>query len=404
MNRKMENIEGRNPVLSIIVPVFNSEQYLEKCLDSIVKQTFGDMEIIVVDDGSTDGSLRICNAYCYLDNRIKVISKKNGGLIRARKTGMSVAVGKIIGFVDSDDWIEPEMYEELIRYMVNSGCDMVSSGIIRDYEDLGRSNTLFDCYAERLYSNLEAEIYPTMLFDEQNNNMGLYCNLVNKVFKKSILDKVYENVDEEVFYGEDALVCYPYCLLCDSVYILHKAFYHYNIRSGSMCSRPDQRLPQNNYLLYTGLREAFQKSGCSFSLMRQLKRYIIQLEKHSLKMLYHINPAVLDAWKFQYSDDLFQKKFVIYGAGACGQALYRLVCNKGKEQNIVCWVDKHADMRVEECTFPVQFPHVLETMEWEAVIIAVENEALARQIACEIKNLYNIEENVYWNKVEHILN
>lgn len=404
MCSQIENIEIRNPVLSVIVPVFNSEQYLEECLDSIIKQTYCDMEIIIVDDGSTDGSLKICNAYSHLDHRIRVISKENGGLIRARKTGLSAALGKIIGFVDSDDWIEPQMYEELIRYMIETGCDMVSSGIIRDWQDSGESKGLLDHYNEGLHKDLESEIYPTMLFDEQYDDMGLYCNLVNKVFKKSILDEIYEDINEDVFYGEDALTCYPYCLQCDSIYILHKAFYHYNIRNGSMCSQSDERLPQNNYLLYVGLRDAFRKSESYFPLMRQLKRYVIRLEKHCLLRLYRINPAVLDVWKFLYPDNLFQKKLVIYGAGACGQALYRMVCEKGNEKNIACWVDKQADERTEECAYPIRYPNVLLRTDWEVILIAVENESLARQIADEIRVVYGIEEGVYWSKVEHISN
>lgn len=296
------------------------------------------------------------------------------------------------------------MYEELMRCMDETGCDMVSSGIVRDWQESGESKQLFDHYKEGLHNNLESEIYPTMLFDEHYDDMGLYCNLVTKVYKKSILDKIYATINEDVFYGEDALACYPYCLLCDSIYILHKAFYHYNIRSGSMCSRSDERLPQSNYLLFVGLRDAFKKANNPFPLMRQLKRYIIRLEKHCLMILYQINSAVLDTWKFSYSDDLFQKKLVIYGAGACGQALYRLVCEKGKEENVAYWVDKRAEERIEECAYPIQFPDVLMRKDWEIVLIAVESEILARQIIDEIKIMYGIEENVYWSKVEHILN
>ena len=117
------------PMLSVIIPIYNSEKYLEKCLESVVNQTFTDMEIILVNDGSTDHSLDICNSYQKKDTRIKVISKENGGLIRARKTGLSAAAGKRIGFVDSDDWIEPEMYEVLLRHMEETGCDMISISV-----------------------------------------------------------------------------------------------------------------------------------------------------------------------------------------------------------------------------------------------------------------------------------
>ena len=392
------------PMLSVIIPIYNSEKYLEKCLESVVNQTFTDMEIILVNDGSTDHSLDICNSYQKKDTRIKVISKENGGLIRARKTGLSAAAGKRIGFVDSDDWIEPEMYEVLLRHMEETGCDMISSGITRDYQDENRSVDLFDHYEEGCCTDLTAEIYPTMLFDFQQNDFGLYCTLVNKVFKKEILEEVYAEIQEEVFYGEDALTCYPYCLLCRSIFILHQSFYHYSIRSGSMCSSADQRLAQNSYLLYDGLRNAFLKADTPFIFMRQLQRYMINIERHCLKRLYHIELSAWDQWKFFYPERVFEKKYVIYGAGACGQALYRFLCQNGKEKNMVHWVDKHAKDKIEECAYPISFPDVLRGTEWEILLIAVECESLARQIEDEIRASCSVEDReMIWCEPEHIV-
>ena len=99
-----------NKMLSIIVPVYNVEPYLRKCLDSIVNQTYRDLEILVIDDGSTDGSGKICDEY-KRDERVKVFHMKNRGLSCARNLGLDEAQGEWIGFVDSDDWIEPDMYE-----------------------------------------------------------------------------------------------------------------------------------------------------------------------------------------------------------------------------------------------------------------------------------------------------
>ena len=96
-----------NPKLSIIVPVYNVEQYLDKCIKSILNQTFKDFELILVDDGSIDNSGEICDEYAKKDSRVKVIHKKNGGLAAARNTGLIIARGDYVGFVDSDDWIEP---------------------------------------------------------------------------------------------------------------------------------------------------------------------------------------------------------------------------------------------------------------------------------------------------------
>jgi len=104
------NGNADSTILSVIVPIYNAAPFLEKCINSITMQTFRDMEIILVDDGSTDNSLEICKRYQGMDTRIKVISKKNGGLISARKAGVSAADSELIGFVDSDDWIEENMW------------------------------------------------------------------------------------------------------------------------------------------------------------------------------------------------------------------------------------------------------------------------------------------------------
>lgn len=117
------------PAISIIVPIYNVENYLRKCIDSILAQTFTDFELILVDDGSTDNGGEICDEYGYKDNRIKVIHKKNGGLSDARNSGIKIAKGNYIGFVDSDDWIEPNMYEILYKLCVENDADLSTCSI-----------------------------------------------------------------------------------------------------------------------------------------------------------------------------------------------------------------------------------------------------------------------------------
>ena len=104
-----------NPMISVIVPIYNVEKYLARCVDSIVNQTYKNLEIILVDDGSPDRCPQMCDDYAEKDSRIKVIHKKNGGLSDARNAGMAVATGEYISFIDSDDWIETSMFELLLN-------------------------------------------------------------------------------------------------------------------------------------------------------------------------------------------------------------------------------------------------------------------------------------------------
>ena len=118
-----------NPKVSVIVPVYNTEKYLQRCLDSLVNQTLQEIEIILVDDGSKEPCAALCDTWAETDPRIKVVHKINGGLGFARNTGMEAATGEYMGFVDSDDYIEPQMYEKLYEAAVKHDADLVISGI-----------------------------------------------------------------------------------------------------------------------------------------------------------------------------------------------------------------------------------------------------------------------------------
>ena len=119
-------------MISIIVPIYKVEKYINKCVDSILHQTYDELEIILVDDGSPDNCPAICDEYAKKDSRIQVIHKQNGGLINARKSGLEIAKGEYIGFVDGDDWIEPEMYELFARQIKKYSPDMVISDFYYD--------------------------------------------------------------------------------------------------------------------------------------------------------------------------------------------------------------------------------------------------------------------------------
>ena len=116
-----------NPKISIILPIYNTKDYLEKCLDSILTQTYKNLEILCIDDGSTDGSELILDQYSKKDKRIKAVHKKNGGESSARNIGLQLMTGEYVGFMDCDDWIEPNMYEKLVTIITEKNIDMAIS-------------------------------------------------------------------------------------------------------------------------------------------------------------------------------------------------------------------------------------------------------------------------------------
>lgn len=165
-------------MISVIVPVYNVVPYLRKCLDSIVGQTYRDLEVLVIDDGSTDGSGKICDEY-RRDERIKVFHTENRGLSSARNLGLDESQGEWIGFVDSDDWIEPDMYECLMDRALETGADVVECGYIKEYLS---SNERISAKEELLYGNKAVKALI----------MGKFHGMVwNKIWKKDLFNNVF---------------------------------------------------------------------------------------------------------------------------------------------------------------------------------------------------------------------
>lgn len=173
-------------LVTIIVPIYNVEKYLDQCINSILAQTYKNIEIILVNDGSTDGSLKICKKYAELDNRIRIIDKENGGLSDARNAGLDVAKGEYIGFVDSDDWIAKDMYRRLV-----CACEMYHTDIaackmkkiIGEQEDIPEEESALDYICLSQKETLFAQI----TLDE---NIEISVSVCCKLFKKELIDSI----------------------------------------------------------------------------------------------------------------------------------------------------------------------------------------------------------------------
>ena len=197
------------PKLSVIVPVYNTEKYLRECIDSILAQTFRDFELILVDDGSTDGSGAICDEYAKQDERIRVIHQENGGITVARKSGVRAARGEYVTFVDSDDWIDKDMYRIMLE---EETADIRICNLIK------ATNTgMFElsCLVEPGYYDkrkLDTYFYQSMLFDFDLCQPAVHPSLCTKLIRTDIIRNVIVNVDDSITYGEDALCSYA-CML-----------------------------------------------------------------------------------------------------------------------------------------------------------------------------------------------
>lgn len=215
------------PKLSVIVPVYNTEKYLRECIDSVLAQTFTDFELILVDDGSTDGSGVICDEYADKDPRIKVIHQENGGVTRARKCGVRNACGLYLGFVDSDDWIHPEMYAQMIEKCVETGADISICDVYLEYGT--RTEVIASLAEEGFYTktDLRDKIYPGMVMNIHYRRPGIIGSSCNKIYHRNVVDKVFWQIDDNFVFAEDALFTYAAMLESESVYVLRNNLYHY---------------------------------------------------------------------------------------------------------------------------------------------------------------------------------
>lgn len=177
-----------NKLVSVIVPVYNTEVYLDKCVQSIVNQTYQDLEIILVNDGSLDRSGKICDIWAEKDARIRVIHKQNGGLSDARNCGLDQAVGDYIGFVDSDDYIEKDMYASLVSVLEANNADIACTGII--WEDMNGSFEIIRCPKQQTIYR-DGEIYREIF---RSGHVG--SSLCSKLFVRNAFDNIRMPVGE----------------------------------------------------------------------------------------------------------------------------------------------------------------------------------------------------------------
>ena len=237
---------------SVIVPIYKVEKYVRKCIESILNQTFSDFELILVDDGSPDNCPAICDEYAMADKRIKVIHKKNGGLVSARNSGVIRATGEYICYVDGDDWIKKDLLETVYEKGIkDKNPDMIIFGAIRQFEN--HQIEIPSGAAEGVYNKerLNAEVYPYMMYD----NRKPFCSgLVfpvawNKIYRNNLLKEHYCQ-EEQIKMGEDNAFIFECLYFSECVVFLNDYLYIYNqLNSNSFIHSYDPNRFENNQLL-----------------------------------------------------------------------------------------------------------------------------------------------------------
>lgn len=230
--------------ISMIIPVYNAEQYLKKCVDSVRAQTYGNLEIMLVDDGSTDSSGELCDAYAEKDERIRIVHKENGGLVSAWKAGVKECSGEYVSFLDSDDWINPEMLSEMSAYLTGNDREMVISDYIIE-RDGGSQEYVWQKLAPGEYGRKEIEekIFPYLLGQEERYITISRCM---KLISKRLISENGNYTDPAIIVGEDTTIMLPVLLDCQRIVAMdHKAYYHYLYVKESMVHKYNEKLTEN---------------------------------------------------------------------------------------------------------------------------------------------------------------
>lgn len=230
--------------ISIVVPVYNVEELLPRCVESILAQTKKNIEIILVNDGATDGSGAVCDEYAKKDERIRVLHKPNGGLTSAWKAGAEVAKGAYLGFVDSDDWIDEDMYERMWESACKYNSDMVVCGLVFDYEDPSlEKRKEISGFEKEFYNRKDLEeLFPTLINDGRFFGRMLQPARVTKLYRRELVEKNMPLCQEEVTVGEDMQLTLPVLLDAQSMSVVKDFYpYHYWFNQKSMTGKYDPK-------------------------------------------------------------------------------------------------------------------------------------------------------------------
>lgn len=294
------------PKLSIILPVYNAEKYLERSIESLRNQTIDDIEIILVNDGSTDKSLNICKKYSEIDERIKLIDKKNEGVSIARNEGINISSSEYITFMDPDDAVDKDMYKNLYFNIMNSKCDITLCNYIVKNKIGEQLNEL--PFKEGIYGkDTVTEILLSIVGSKELYGESIMGSVWRGIYKKQIIEKYNICFPPNIRPMQDLIFIISYLSKCESVYINQSAYYYYYTNSNSGITGYKENLLENNEKVYKLIEKIIIESDLTkISSVRLINRYINNM------ILSTVANEVLKDNKKNLFDKLKQIKYILH--------------------------------------------------------------------------------------------
>lgn len=378
---------GMNEILSVVIPIYNVEKYLPQCIESVINQTYRELEIILVDDGSDDLSAEICDRYARKDDRIKVIHKKNGGLISARYKGVEAAEADYVIFVDGDDWVAPDMYLELMRDIVESQADLVTSGCIRyyssEYQKIDKDMYVPTGLHDR--ESIVKNIIPIMMRCGETHYWGLDPSTCLKIFRRKLLMRQLESLKEHKFYfGEDSAIVYPYILQAEKICCTRKVFYYHRQREQEVLAPyiTEEDCIERLSEFYSYMKHIFMQTEYRESLMRQLDFLYMDMVTHRQKKYGITDYLGRKDYHFPFTKVQENSRVVLYGAGKVGNAYYHQL-KEAEGYEVVLWVDRSYEKYKKEVVPPSQIQDIC----YDYVVIAAVSPNIIAEIHDELRKM-----------------
>ena len=319
------------PLVSVIVPVYGIERYVGACIESILAQTYENLEVILVDDGGTDRCPALCDLYAKKDARIRVIHKPNGGLVSARKAGLRAGTGAYVSYVDGDDRIGPGFIEAL--YRAADGADAVCAGFTRELFDV--SAAFRNALPTGLYEGERlAELRRSMISCGPFYRPGIATYLWNKLFRREVLWEPQLAVDDRISIGEDGAAVYPALLRCRRVAVTDDASYRYRQREDSMLKQTARYAEDARKLryLYRYLTRWAEASGRGAELLGQVRDYVLSIA------LIRSGGRTPQGDFSAFGTAYYGKRAAVFSAGTFGQQLVNRIRENGLCR-LAAWVD-----------------------------------------------------------------
>lgn len=360
--------------ISVIVPIYNVAEFLPKCIESIISQSFKDFELILVNDGSSDESYQICQNYQVKDSRIKIVNKANGGLLSARKAGLYSATGDFIAFVDGDDWVEIDFLTSMYRIVELYNVDLVVSGYVRAFE--GRNEIIKPLANQGIIKGSKLiELTNSMMNNGVFFQHGVSTFVWNKLFKREVLVGNLFDVPNEITMGEDAAITYSYIPLCKSIGITHTCSYFYRQRVNSIVKTFQNPAIELNHL--TNL----------FAFLTGTLQNFIQKTVLRDQVLYYLYSQALIRFGGFISENFEDIPFeglnkgdrvLLYSSGTFGQRLLSSN-NKFSVVNIISWIDlDHQESKSHKLVVDSPFTNMNYT--YDSILIASVDESKTKEI------------------------